>query len=537
MTSRPFFSLLGALLMLAGCADNHDHDHPHDEQGAHPHAAGAGHGAGHDDHGHDHGDASEVVTLWGEHTQLFVEFPALVVGEASPFAAHLTRLSDHAAMGSGTVVVELSGGDAPLERFTVEQPSQAGIFRPIVKPAHPGRRRVTLALTSEALHETHDLGEFVVFSSRNGANLAASEEPAAQGQISYLLEQQWRVPFGVARARVRPLRPNLPAFATLVQPPDAEAVVSAPRAGRVLAPGGRFPRVGESVDQGALLFQLTTAPGEGGDPATLDLAVDQAQIRVDAARREVERLGPLVSQGVVAPRRLDQAQSALETAEAEFKSARRRRNSLSQTQRVGGRGDALAVPAPLEGALAELFVSPGTWVSEGMPLARVVDRERLVLSVGVPEAYVGRLREVSGAWFQLDNVPDVIEVPRSALIAIGTELDEESRTLPVRFRIDNGSRELFAGMKTRAHLIVEEPREAIAVPLTAVVDDSGTDVVFVQTGGETFERRAVRLGIRDGNDVEIVEGVHPGEWVVAVGAYAVKLASTSTESIGHGHAH
>jgi len=195
------------------------------------------------------------------------------------------------------------------------------------------------------------------------------------------------------------------------------------------------------------------------------------------------------------------------------------------------------VPVPIQGAIAELFVSPGTWVSEGEPLARIVDRRRLILSVGVPEAYIGRIREVSGAWFHLDSLSETIEVPQTALIAVGTELDDATRTLPVRFQIDNVRRELFAGMTTQAHLIADEPRLTAAVPRSSLVDDAGTDVVYVQTGGESFERRPVQIGIRDGRFVEVIAGVSPNEWVVARGAYSIKLASTSTESIGHGHAH
>ena len=92
-------------------------------------------------------------------------------------------------------------------------------------------------------------------------------------------------------------------------------------------------------------------------------------------------------------------------------------------------------------------------------------------------------------------------------------------------------------MTTRAHLIADEPKLTAAVPVSSVLDDSGTNVVFVQSGGESFERRPVKLGIRDGEHVEVTSGIKPGEWVVATGAYSVKLASMSTESVGHGHAH
>ena len=536
-------------LLLWSCKGEHGHDHAAGavEHGEHAHEEPAGHGhehgtathdeTGHGDHGHGHEGASEVVTKWGRTTQLFVEFPALVVGENSPFAAHLTRLQDHFAIDRGTAVVELAGGDTPVERFEVDHPSVAGIFRPVVRPTRPGPRRVTLRLDSPAASEVHDMGEFTVFPTRAEADAAATEDDQGAAAISYLLEQQWRVPFRVEQVEARRMRPNIPAFARLTLPNDAASIITAPRQGRVVAIGGRFPLVGEEVTSGSVLFALTTAPREGADPASLDLAVDQAAIRVEAAQREVDRLTPLVEQGVVAQRRLDEARSSLAAAQAELRSARRRRSSLGQSQRVGGSGDALEVPSPIDGTVAEIFVAPGAWVGEGQRLARIVDRDRLWLDAGVPEAYVGRVRDVAGAWFRLTGVPGVLEVPRSALVSVGIEVDRATRTLPVRFRIDNVRRELFAGMTTKAHLIVDTPRLTPAVPLDAVVDDAGTDVVYVQSGGETFVRRPVRLGLRDGAHVEVSEGVTPGEWVVTRGSWSVKLASTSTESVGHGHAH
>jgi cobalt-zinc-cadmium efflux system membrane fusion protein len=527
-------SALSFVFALAcGCGD--DHEHPHE-------AGDAGHGHPHDEgqegdaHGHGHEGASEVVTRWGDTTQLFVEFPALVVGEDSPFAAHLTRLSDHMAIDSGTVVVELRGGTNPVERFTVEQPTVAGIFRPIVKPAHAGPRQVTLRLESSAASEVHELGDFTVYTTRSAADAAAGEEEE-DGAISYLLEQQWKVPFRVAQVEARELRPNIPAFARLSSPPEAESIVTAPRDGRVNAIGGRFPRVGDEVEEGHVIFGLGTAPDDQGDPASLDHAVREASIGVAAAQREVDRLEPLVEQGVVAQRRLDEANSALSIAESHLSSARRRKRSLGQSQLVGGRGDGLDVPSPIPGTVAEVLVAPGAWVTEGQPLARIVDRDQLWLDVSVPEAYVGGLGKVSGAWFQLEGVEGALDVPGSALVSVGTEIDAQTRTLPVRFQIDNARRELFAGMTTQAHLVVDTPQLITAIPVEALVEDGGTDVVYVQTGGESFERRMVELGIRDGDHIAVLDGVAPGEWVVARGAHSVKLASSSTAAIGHGHAH
>jgi membrane fusion protein, heavy metal efflux system len=521
-------STLSFVFALAcGCGD--DHGHAHDD--GHEHEPDDAHG-----HGHEHEGAYEVVTRWGATTQLFVEFPALVVGEDSPFAAHLTRLRDHAAIDSGTVVVELHGGAHPIERFTVEQPAVAGIFRPIVRPAHAGPRRVTLRLDSSAASEVHELGELTIYSTRSQADAAAGEEEPA-GTISYLLEQQWKVSFGLARAEARELRPNIPAFARLSSPPEAESIVTAPRDGRVNAIGGRFPHVGDEVEEGHVIFGLGTAPEDQGDPASLDHAVREAAIGVAAAQREVDRLVPLVEQGVVAQRRLDEANSALSIAESHLSSARRRKRSLGQSQLVGGRGDSLDLPSPIPGTVAEVLVAPGAWVTEGQQLARIVDRDQLWLDVSVPEAYVSELGKVSGAWFQLEGIEGALAVPGSALVSVGTEIDAQTRTLPVRFQIDNVGRELFAGMTTQAHLFVDAPQLTTAIPVEALVEDGGADVVYVQTGGESFERRMVKLGIRDGDYIAVLDGVAPGEWVVARGAHSIKLASSSTAAIGHGHAH
>jgi cobalt-zinc-cadmium efflux system membrane fusion protein len=527
-----------AMALMAGCGPHEHGDHPH------PHEPG-GHGEAaqpdehEDEHGHGHGGegATEAVTLWGEKTQLFVEFPALVVGEDSPFAAHLTGMSDHLAVAAGKVTAELSGGSGPVERFAVDAPSVAGIFRPVVRPTHAGKRQLTVRLESGELTETHDLGEFVVFQTRAEADAAAPEEEEDPGAISYLLEQQWRVRFGLERVEARPMRPSVPAFAMLALPSQAETVVTAPREGRVLAVDGRFPAVGDAVEDGAVIAALSSAAAGGADLASLDLAVEQAAIRVQAGQREVARVRPLVAQGVLAQRRLDEARSAAAEAQAALRSARRQRESRGVSQQVAGRADTLDLPSPLAGTVSEVYVAEGTWVAAGQPIARVVKRGELWLEAGVPEAYVGRITQVAGAWFRLAGVSGVFQVGADALIAVGAEVDAASRTLPVRFRLNDPDERLFAGMAMRAHLLTGPPVVAAAVPVSALVDDGGVDVVYVQTGGESFARRPVRLGIRDGAYVEVTEGVAPGEWVVSRGPYSVKLASTSTAEIGHGHAH
>jgi multidrug efflux pump subunit AcrA (membrane-fusion protein) len=84
---------------------------------------------------------------------------------------------------------------------------------------------------------------------------------------------------------------------------------------------------------------------------------------------------------------------------------------------------------------------------------------------------------------------------------------------------------------------LEQSSPAPVIPASAIVDDAGRPIVFVQTEGESFERRPVSLGAREGELVQVTSGVKPGEHVVTRGAYLVRLASLSTSVPAHGHVH
>jgi membrane fusion protein, heavy metal efflux system len=89
------------------------------------------------------------------------------------------------------------------------------------------------------------------------------------------------------------------------------------------------------------------------------------------------------------------------------------------------------------------------------------------------------------------------------------------------------------------NLFVETARveNTLSVPGAAIVEEDGRPIAFVQLSGETFEKRDLELGIRDGNQVQVLSGLTEGERVVTKGAYAVRLASVSSAIPAHGHVH
>src|SRR5918995_603397 len=88
----------------------------------------------------DEGPDPLSVTRWTDKTELFAEYPSLVVGQTSRFAIHLTTLEPFKAVTDGTMEVQLRAADGQVESFSAKGPSRPGIFGVDVAPARAGRR-------------------------------------------------------------------------------------------------------------------------------------------------------------------------------------------------------------------------------------------------------------------------------------------------------------------------------------------------------------------------------------------------------------
>lgn len=543
-------------LAVVGCAGPQGGDHGHGHGGDHGHGASGGHGHGHDEdggHGHPHADhhapappepPDQEVTQVGAATELFVEFPALVAGREWPFAVHLTRLAGFRPVPAGQVTVTLSGGGAPEETFTQAGPERPGYFRVVVKPAHRGLRTLTLSLTSEGLSDRHDLGPFPVYASVDEARRAEPEVEEDHGdEITFSKEQQWTLDFGLGEVEVRRLRPTLEALGTLRARDHGEAWVRAPQEGRLLTPREAAPSLGDFVTRDQVLAVLALPFHEGADdPATLELAVTRSRVELEAAALELSRLTGLLAQGAVPARRVTEAQSRKTKAEAELGAARRRLERFQAQQRSEGEGAAgrVELRAPIAGTVVETRVVPGVFVDPGDELVHLVDLDRLWLEVHVPASRAHLVNDSPGAWFEVEGWERLFEVTEATggrRVLVGGVVDPRTRTVPLIFELPNPDRVLKVGQFAQVRVLTEAPRQAVAVPRSALVEEAGKTVAYVQLGGETFQRRVLRVGIRDGDWVEVLEGLEEGEVVVTTGAYFVRLAGAGDEAPSHGHAH
>jgi RND family efflux transporter MFP subunit len=182
---------------------------------------------------------------------------------------------------------------------------------------------------------------------------------------------------------------------------------------------------------------------------------------------------------------------------------------------------------------------PIVFVADGEPLLRIVDLERLYVEAQVSEYDLAKVEASPGASFRLSAYPDrlipILGSGGGRLANIGATVDPLSRTVAVRYEVPNAEGLLRVGMY--ADVLIETARRAdvLAVPSEAVLDDNGAPVVFVQTGGESFERRLVAIGLSDGEMTEIREGLKAGERVVVRGAYSIRLSMLSGAIPEHHH--
>lgn len=474
------------------------------------------------------------VTRWTAKTELFAEYPPLVTGQVSRFAIHLTRLDNFTAVTEGEVIVELRSGGRVLETFRTDKPSRPGIFGVDVKPAQAGKRDLVITLRSATLTDEQHAGQVEIFSDQKDAVEHAETIVEAEG-ISFLKEQQWVMEFATGVVGERSVRESIRVPARISARPGGAADVAAPIDGRLITVVDLS--IGAVVARGQQLARILPAPATAADQPRLEQSRAEAASALGLARRDRERAERLVAAGAAPQKRLEEARAGETQAAARLRGAQSQIGEYNAARTGGGAtgSSVFSVRAPIGGVIAAREAATGANVSAGALLFQIVDAASVHVVGQVPEAQSVRAR--AGRTAQVEVTGDQTFLPAGTLISIGSVLDPRARTLPVTFAFDNRQFRLPVGQSVFLHLLLGQTAPAPVIPLSAVVDDAGRGIVFVQVSGETFARRPVTLGAREGDRVQVVSGLKAGDRVVTRGAQLVRLASLSTSVPAHGHAH
>lgn len=473
-----------------------------------------------------------AVTIWTDKTELFMEHPPLVAGQKASFHIHLTDLSTFAPLREGKVVVRFEG--ERIDRFEVDGPSTPGIFNVTLEVPQARRYQVAVEVHSARLKDELRVGPVTVYPDQQAAlaGIGASDE----GATSFLKEQQWTLDFATMKVDAQARR-QVVSVPAMVQPRvGGSAEVRAPAAGRISGGSGRA--VGTPVARGSTLVELLVRNDQLGEAPILKLELSQAQTALRLAQGDLARIERLSSAGAIPQRRLAEAKAAHETAAARVKIAQEQIRHLELSRTGQGSGDSderVTVRAPIAGIVAEVNATPGATVEEGELLYRIVALDRVYVVGDVPEQHLARLQNSTAAEIEVPGLPAPLQTTR--LVSVGRVVDPQKRSVPITFELTKPPSALAIGQGVTLRLITAARGAELAVPADAVVDDGGQTIVFVQTGGESFERRPVKVGgPREGGFLQVA-GVEAGERIVTRGAHLVRLAALSPQAPGHGHVH
>jgi len=188
----------------------------------------------------------------------------------------------------------------------------------------------------------------------------------------------------------------------------------------------------------------------------------------------------------------------------------------------------LLLRAPRAGEIVEKMVTDGQAVKPGDNLFLIADRRVLWVDVAIFERDAPAVRVGMRAAVRVDAVPGTEFSGRLAFIQ--PQLDERTRTLTARLEVDNASGALRPGMYATVELNTAG-RRAVTVPLAAVLPTGTHNLVFVNRGDGRFLPRDVRVGQHGDSLIEIVEGLQPGDEVIASATFLLDSESNLAAAI------
>jgi multidrug efflux pump subunit AcrA (membrane-fusion protein) len=339
-----------------------------------------------------------------------------------------------------------------------------------------------------------------------------------------------------------------------------------------------FVRRGDHVKQGQLLAELenrdllaAVAESKSGidqaesnlratEGAVVPEAIAKAQTDLEAARQArdgaksvLDSRQQLFKEGALAGRQVDESRLAYAQAESQYQAADQHLKTLQsvgkQEQIKGAAAQVQTAKAhyesqqaqvaysrvvsPMAGVIADRPLNEGDIAAPGTPLLTIMDISRVVARVNVPQAEASSVKVGQTA---IITQTDSSEQTEGKVTVVSPSTDPNTTTVQVWVQIQNTGEKLKPGTTVHASIVTEAYKAASVVPVAAILpgEEGGTAVLTV--GSDSIAHlKAVKLGVREGNQVQILSGVAPGEEVVVVGGLGVddkakvKVVTTAVE--------
>jgi len=256
----------------------------------------------------------------------------------------------------------------------------------------------------------------------------------------------------------------------------------------------------------------------------------QAQVAITRAEREQARAFKLKESGLATQQSIDDSRTETDAARARGESAKAQirvaEEDLRQARARVAKG---LVNSPLDGVVAMRDLNVGDLASDaatGKPVFRIVDNRLLNLTVSVPSVDSAKVKVGQSLEFTVDSLPGKIFSGR--VMFVNPEISAADRSLKVIAEVKNVPEQLKGGLFAKGRIVTGERKDIVMIPRSAI---AGLDLtswkgrINVVAEG-TAKQREVKTGAINGELVEIVSGLKPGEQYVVRGGFNLKDGDT-----------
>ena len=260
---------------------------------------------------------------------------------------------------------------------------------------------------------------------------------------------------------------------------------------------GIYFKEGSNVSKGQLLFKV--------NDVELRAQLQQAKTKQGLASENERRAKLLLAKEAI-------SQEEYDVARADFKL------SQSQVQLIDAQIAKTSVRAPFSGKIGLRSISPGTYITPSLLVAKLVNISQLKITFSIPEKYANQVKSNSNLTF---TVAGSIEKYQAKVYAIEPEVEISTRTLQVRAVAENKDGKLLPGTFANVELPLDIIKDAIVVPTEAIIPVQDGKKVLISNNGKVKEIM-VETATRNDATILVLSGLKAGDTLLTTGVMSLK---------------
>ena len=263
-------------------------------------------------------------------------------------------------------------------------------------------------------------------------------------------------------------------------------------------------KAGDRVKKGQILARIDNqAAVQQAGASAAQVASANAQLNV--ARKEFERQQALFKKNYLSQAALDQAEAQFKATEAAV------RGAIAQAGAANTQTGFYTLAAPYDGVVAEVPASVGDMAMPGKPLATVYEPGEMRVVASLPQSRVTELPADASVRVEIPALAKEARWQSSTTVTVLPTADAGSQSVRVRLGLPTGL-PVVPGMFARAAFPLKGSGDArLLVPARAVIRRTELTAVYVVPPKGGAQLRQVRLGKTQGDEIEVLSGVHGGE--------------------------